>query len=391
MKSAFALITICVLFLDLRLNAQNNTLKGIIYDESWKPVEMAAVGIPQLNLGCLTDELGFYEITNIPSGNWHLLVRAAGFKEASVIIELNGKGIIEQDIKLRHTMGTLDEVVITGTLKEVRKSESPIPVSVISSRLFQRNPTSNVLDALYMVNGINPQVNCNMCNTSDISINGMPGPYSMVLIDGMPIISSLSTVYGFSGIPNSIIDRVEIVKGPASSLYGSEAIGGVINIITKNANDAPKVFFDYNASTWGELTGNTGFSAKLSDKTSMMFNVDGYYFGTPQDQDHDGYIDKALQKRFSFFNKWNFKQKRNNTASLSLRYYTENRRGGEIGWSKSDRGFVDFYEYDDDLNSPGYNGDYVLPDGYTIYNQKYAKGFRVPKFDNVTDKFQWLD
>src|SRR5690606_901651 len=214
----------------------------------------------------------------------------------------------------------------------------------------------NVLDALYMVNGINPQVNCNMCNTSDIGINGMPGPYTMVLIDGMPVVSALSTVYGFSGIPNSIIDRVEIVKGPASSLYGSEAIGGVINIITQKADVAPKFFLDYNASTWGELTGNMGFSKKINKNTAALFNADGYYFNTPKDQDHDGFMDKTLQRRISVFNKWDFKQRFDKTASLSLRYYHEDRHGGELGWDKSDRQFVDYHPYDGDPNSPGYNG-----------------------------------
>lgn len=283
----------------------------------------------------------------------------------------------------------LDEVVVTGTLKEVRKSESPVPVTIVSSKFFRRTSTPNVLDALYLVNGLNPQVNCNMCNTSDIGINGMQGPYSMVLIDGMPIVSSLSTVYGLSGIPNTIIERVEIVKGPASSLYGSEAIGGVINIITRKSDQSPRFFLDYNGSTWGELTGNTGFSTKFSNKVSTLFNVDGYYYNTPKDQDKDGFMDKTLQKRISLFNKWDFKQKYNKDASISLRYYNEDRYGGELGWNKAHRGFVDFNELDDDATSEGYNADFVLPNGYTIYNSKYAKGFRVPRFEKDAEKEAW--
>lgn len=283
----------------------------------------------------------------------------------------------------------IDEVVMTGTLKEIRKSESPVPVTLISAKMFKKTPTNNVLDALYLVNGLNPQVNCNMCNTSDIGINGMQGPYSMVLIDGMPIVSSLSTVYGLSGIPNTIIDRVEIVKGPASSLYGAEAIGGVINIITKKSDKAPKFFMDYTSTTWNEFSGNIGFSAKLNDKVSTMLNVDGTHFILQKDQDHDGYMDKTLQKRVSVFNKWDFKQKYDKTASISLRYYNESRHGGELNWNKNHRDFVDFEEYDDDVNSDGYNADYVLPNGQTIYNTKYAKGFRVPRFETQAEIDAW--
>lgn len=284
----------------------------------------------------------------------------------------------------------VEEVVITGTLKQVRKSESPVPVTIISAKLFQKNPTSNVVDALYQINGLNPQVNCNMCNTSDIGINGMQGPYTMVLIDGMPIVSSLSTVYGLSGIPNSIIQQVEIVKGPASSLYGSEAIGGVINIITKKASQAPAFFLDYNSSTWGELSGNAGFGATISKNVSTLFNADGYYYNTPMDKNNDGYMDKTLQQRISLFNKWDIQQKNDKPASISLRYYNENRHGGEMGWNKDHRGFVEFNEQDNDPNSSGYNGDTVLPNGYTVFNQQYAKGFRVPRFMTEAEKQEWM-
>ena len=90
-----------------------------------------------------------------------------------------------------------------------------------------------------MINGLQPQMACNVCQTADIHINGMEGAYTLVTIDGMPIVSGLSSVYGQIGIPSSLIERVEVVKGPSSTLYGSEAVGGLINIITKNPATAP--------------------------------------------------------------------------------------------------------------------------------------------------------
>ena len=370
--------------------AQTATLSGKVTSKN-TPVEFANVFIKGTQLGSSTDIDGNFVIKNIPPGTVTIVASSLGFdrKEKTIILTVNENAVL--NFELTKNYATIDEVVVTGTMKEVRKSESPVPVTIISAKMFQKNPTSNILDALYAVNGINPQVNCNMCNTSDIGINGMQGPYTMILIDGMPIVSSLSTVYGLSGIPNDIIDRVEIVKGPASSLYGSEAIGGVINIITKDATNAPKFFVDINGSTWGELTGNMGFGAKVSKNVSTLFSADGYYFNTEHDQDKDGYMDKTLQRRLSLFNKWDFKQKYNKKASISMRYYTENRHGGELGWNKKDRDFVDFESYNDNPNSPDYNADYVLPNGYTIYNQKYAKGFRIPKFTSEAEKQAWLD
>ena len=382
------LLTAIILLTGLITYAQTGKISGKITDTEGASLNTVSVRIPKLKKGASSNENGNYVLENIPYGTWELEINHVGFRVHKETITINGPSL-SKDFVLEESSEELEEVVITGTHKEIRKSESPVPVTIISSKMFQRNPTSNVLDALYLVNGINPQVNCNMCNTSDIGINGMPGPYSMVLIDGMPIVSSLSTVYGLSGIPNSIIDRVEIVKGPASSLYGSEAMGGVINIITKKSDKAPRFFLDYNGSTWGEFTGNTGFSAKLSDKVSTIFNVDGYYFNTEKDQDKDGYMDKVLQQRLSLFNKWDFKQKYNKTASVSLRYYNENRHGGELGWNKGHRGFVDFNELDNDVASDGYNGDYVLPNGYTVFNSKYARGFRVPRFETQAEREAW--
>ena len=143
------------------------------------------------------------------------------------------------DFELSNTENQLNEVVVSGTLKAVKRLESSVPVEVYSPIFFKKNPTASIYEALQNVNGVRPQLNCGVCNTGDIHINGLEGPYTLVLIDGMPIVSSLSTVYGLSGIPNSLVERIEIVKGPASSLYGSEAVGGLINIITKNPTNAP--------------------------------------------------------------------------------------------------------------------------------------------------------
>src|SRR5690606_7025256 len=152
---------------------------------------------------------------------------------------------------------------------------------------------ANIFEALQIVNGVRPQLNCNVCNTGDIHINGLEGPYTLVLIDGMPIVSGLSTVYGLSGIPNSLLERVEIVKGPASSLYGSEAVGGLINIITKSPAGAPRFSADINSTSWGETNTDFGFRANLG-KSAVLVGVNYFNYSNPIDNNDDNFTDVTL-------------------------------------------------------------------------------------------------
>ncbi|WP_370901160.1 TonB-dependent receptor plug domain-containing protein [Chryseobacterium gossypii] len=239
--------------------------------------------------------------------------------------------------------GMIDDVVITGTIKPVSRSKSPVAVEIYSESFFRKNPTPNIFEAIAMVNGIKPQLNCSVCNTGDIHINGLEGPYTMILIDGMPIVSSLSTVYGLSGIPNSLVDRIEVVKGPASSIYGSEAMGGVINIITKNALTAPKLSIDVMTGTWSENNLDLSTKFGLGKNTASLLSLNYFNFNERIDQNKDNFTDAALQNRISVFNKWNFRRTENRLASFALRYLYEDRFGGEMQWNKSYRGSSEIY------------------------------------------------
>jgi len=228
-------------------------------------------------------------------------------------------------------------------MKEVSRTESPVPVEVYSAKFFEANVCPSIFESLQNVNGVRPQLNCNVCNTGDIHINGLEGPYTMVLIDGMPIVSGLATVYGLTGIPQSLIERVEIVKGPASTLYGSEAVGGLINIITKKPSNAPLFSADVFATSWGEVNTDVGAKFKIGKRTHSLLGINYFNYQVPIDRNKDGFTDLTLQNRISVFNKWSIDRKHNRQFSIAGRYVYEDRWGGQTHWNKSFRGGDSIY------------------------------------------------
>jgi outer membrane receptor for ferrienterochelin and colicins len=250
---------------------------------------------------------------------------------------------VQDTIAVNQNAEELEEVVISGTLKAVKRLETPIPVEIISATFLKQNPTSNVFDALQNVNGLRPQNNCNVCNTGDIRINGLDGPYTMVTIDGMPIVSALGTVYGLSGIPNSMIDRIEVVKGAASTLYGSEAVGGLINIITKKPKTVPQFNADIFSTSWLENNIDLGYRASFGKNLDALIGVNYFNYNNPIDNNNDNFTDISLQNRVSVFSKWNFNRESKKEFSLVSRYLYENRWGGQMQWNKKFRGGSEIY------------------------------------------------
>ena len=290
--------------------------------------------------GTTTDINGNYTLKGVVPGKYALIASHTGFTSQRKIITL-----LDGDMQLDFTLTgneSLREIVISGTLKPINRLESPVPVEVYRPSFFRKNPTPNIFEALQNINGVRPQLNCNVCNTGDIHINGLEGPYTLVLIDGMPIVSGLSTVYGLSGIPNSLIEQVEIVKGPASSLYGSEAVGGLINVITKLPEHAPKFSADVNSTSWGEV--NTDLSYKIAFKNAtMLLGLNYFNYSNPVDKNKDNFTDMTLQDRISVFQKWDIKRKEDRKLSLAGRFFYEDRWGGEMQWNPSFRGGDEVY------------------------------------------------
>jgi len=329
-----------VFIVALKASAQNAVIIGAV-TTAGTAIEGASVKLSKA--AAISDSTGNFLIEHITAGTYTIQVSVVGFIKQSAEIVLKDRDTLKLSFNMQPMQSHLNEVVVTGTLKEVRRIESPVPVEVYSPVFFKKNPTPSIFDALQHVNGVRPQLNCNICNTGDIHINGLEGPYTMVLIDGMPIVSSLATVYGLSGIPNSLVERIEIVKGPASSLYGSEAVGGLINIITKRPNNAPIFSADLMATSWKELNADLGFKFNAGKKAAVLTGINYFKYGNIIDNNNDHFTDVTLQDRISVFQKWNFQRKNNYLFSVAARYFYENRWGGDTRWTEKFRGGDSLY------------------------------------------------
>jgi outer membrane receptor for ferrienterochelin and colicins len=298
--------------------AQTSVIQGIVKSGE-KPIVFASIAVLNSRFGTSSDTEGKYQIEKLPAGKYILMVSALGYSSVNKNITIDENQVLNIDLELLEVSSAINEVVVSGTMKEVSRLASPVPVEVYSPAFFRKNPTPSIFDALQNVNGVRPQLNCNICNTGDIHINGLEGPYTMILIDGMPIVSGLSSVYGISGIPNALIERVEIVKGPASSLYGSEAVGGLINIITKKPQNAPAFSGDIFSTSWGELNTDFGFKFSAGKTAEVLTGINYFKYGNRIDNNRDLFTDVTLQDRISVFQKWNFNRKENRQFSLAAR------------------------------------------------------------------------
>ncbi|WP_420321150.1 TonB-dependent receptor [Flagellimonas sp.] len=337
----FLVFTLIGVLICTSITAQS-TIKGTL-TENGQPIAYANVLLKGTQIGTATNVDGYYELSNIKAGQYTLMATSIGYISYRTSFLIGKDEVKTIDMELEASAESLEETVVTGTLKPVSRLESAVPVEVYTPAFLKKNPTPNIFEALQNVNGVRPQINCNVCNTGDIHINGLEGPYTLVLIDGMPIVSGLGTVYGLSGIPNSLIEQIEIVKGPASTLYGSEAVGGLINIITKHAPNAPEFFADAYVTGWGEYNLDVGSKIEVGKNTDLLLGVNYFNYDQIIDNNGDNFTDLTLQDRISIFQKWNFKRKDSKLFSVAGRFFYEDRWGGELQWTPEFRGGDEIY------------------------------------------------
>ena len=184
-------------------------------------------------IGVSTESTGHYMMRNIPEGTFTVEAAAVGYKTQSREINVKKGHSYEVNFTLEEDLVQIDGVIVSATRSETTRRMSPTLVNVVGMDVYNKANGTIVAQGLSFQPGVRVENNCQNCGFQQVRINGLDGQYTQILIDSRPIFSALAGVYGIEQLPANMVDRVEVMRGGGSALFGSSAIAGTINIITK--------------------------------------------------------------------------------------------------------------------------------------------------------------
>lgn len=314
-------------------NTEANVFGHILDKVSQEHLPYVTFQIKGTTIGTATDETGHYYLKNPPIGEHTIEVKMMGYKTIEQTINITEGETQELNFDLEESTIFFEDVVISADRNGNIRRLSPSLVSVLDMKTFDATNSNTLSEGLKFQPGLRVENNCQNCGFPQVRINGLDGTYTQILIDSRPIISSLGGVYGLEQVPASMIEKVEIIRGGGSALMGSSAIGGSINIITKeplrNSAEFSHTITNFNSS--GAFENNTSFNTSMISekrKAGMMVygqhrDRDGY------DHDGDGFTElSTLTNRSLGFRSF---LKTGDYSRITLEYHNmhEFRRGGD--------------------------------------------------------------
>ncbi len=313
---------------------QEGTIHGTVSVDNNKQ-EFATISITTNPIqGSITDSKGHFHIDNIPFGTYTVTASFVGYTNVTntVILNENNKKL-ELKFNLNESLNSLDEVVVTGTKTYKRQTKSPVIVGIINSETLDNVQACNLFEGLRFQPGLRVETDCQTCNYTQLRMNGLAGGYSQILINGRPIFSPLTGLYGLEQLPTNMIERIEVVRGGGSSLYGSSAIGGTVNIITKvpkkNSYELNSFYQNINGKAGDVvLSGNASLvSENRNSGVAFFFNHrerDWY------DDNDDNYSELPKLENTSFGTNLFFLPNDNQKLEINISNLNEYRYGGEM-------------------------------------------------------------
>lgn len=329
-------IFLCLLGINETLLAQKtdaNVFGDVKSAQSGDHIPFVSVYLDGTTIGITTDHTGHYLLVNLPVGEHVLVAKSIGYESLKKKISVEAGKTIEVNFVLKEKVMALDDVVVTGTKTFKRKTESPVIVNVLEGKALDQVQACNISEGLRFQPGLRVETDCQTCNYTQLRMNGLGGGYSQILINGRPVFSPLTGLYGMEQIPSNMVERIEVVRGGGSALYGSSAIGGTVNVITKIPSkpsydfgittqsingDESDVILDGNISMLNQKR-NAGASIYINRRHRNAYDHNG-----------DNYSELPELKNNSFGANLFFKPSENQKLELSFTSLHEYRYGGEM-------------------------------------------------------------
>ena len=309
-----------------------NIFGHVVSANSGEHLPYATIAVKGTTLGCAANGTGHYSINNLPLGELVLVVSAIGYETKEITYVALPRTSDEINFSLLETTTIVDEVVVSATRNETNRRQTATVVNVASSKLFEGTASANLSEAMNFQSGLRVENTCGNCGAPQLRINGLEGQYSQILLDSRAIFSSLAGVYGLDLMPVAMVERVEVIRGGGSALFGSNAIGGVVNIITKDpVRNTLSLSNTTNIMEDGTPDINTSLGGAF---VSDDYKLGTYIFGQVKsrggyDRNDDGFSDLTkLRSETAGFRAY-YKTSAHSRLTAEYHHIHEFRRGGD--------------------------------------------------------------
>lgn len=311
---------------------EGNIITGHVIEKGTEEnLAYATVLIVENGMGTVTGDDGHFRLKNVPAGKYTLKVQLMGYASQTKTVVVSNEYTVDLHFVMEKEDIMMDEVVVSANRNETNRRVAPVVVNVMNSKLFETVNSTDLAKSLSYQSGLRVENNCQNCGFPQVRINGLEGPYSQLLINSRPVMSALSGVYGLEQIPVSMIERVEVVRGGGSALFGANAVGGTINIITKdpinNSFQVNSTMSNLGGKTWEQYFGANA-SLVSKDRTYGVAFYQAYRNRNPYDADGDGFSELGKLNMNTFGLRGYYRPTQ--FSRLSIEYHTTNefRRGG---------------------------------------------------------------